>query len=59
MGYYLADGIYLKWSTLLQTIHNPRGPKKKLFAMKQEECQKNVEREFGVLQLHFAIVAKP
>ncbi|KAK3198595.1 hypothetical protein Dsin_022010 [Dipteronia sinensis] len=28
MGYYLADGIYPKWSTLVQTIHDPRGRKK-------------------------------
>nr|AAD28316.1 hypothetical protein [Arabidopsis thaliana] len=59
MGYYLADGIYPKWSTLVQTIHDPRGPKKKLFAMKQEACRKDVERAFGVLQLRFAIVAGP
>ena len=31
--------------------------KKKLFAMKQEGCRKNVERAFGVLQSRFAIVA--
>ncbi|KAL9307221.1 putative harbinger transposase-derived protein [Arabidopsis thaliana] len=59
MGYYLADGIYPKWSTLVQTIHDPRGPKKKLFAMKQEACRKDVERAFGVLQSRFAIVAGP
>ncbi|KAK3221937.1 hypothetical protein Dsin_008962 [Dipteronia sinensis] len=28
MGYYLADGIYPKWSMLVQTIHDPRGRKK-------------------------------
>ncbi|CAA7031950.1 unnamed protein product [Microthlaspi erraticum] len=59
MGYYLTDGIYPKWSTLVQTIHQPRGPKKKLFAKKQEGCRKDVERAFGVLQSRFAIVAGP
>ncbi|TXG56996.1 hypothetical protein EZV62_018309 [Acer yangbiense] len=59
MGYYLADGIYPPWSTLVQTIHDPRGPKNKLFAMKQEGCRKDVERVFGVLQSRFASVAGP
>ncbi|KAL5789856.1 hypothetical protein ACOSQ2_004744 [Xanthoceras sorbifolium] len=27
-GYYLADGIYPKWSTIVQTIHDPQGSKK-------------------------------
>ncbi|KAK2656480.1 hypothetical protein Ddye_009532 [Dipteronia dyeriana] len=57
VGYYLTDGIYPKWSTLVQTIHDPRGPEKKLFAIKQEGCRKDVERAFGVLQSWFAIVA--
>ncbi|XP_042472493.1 uncharacterized protein LOC122055180 [Zingiber officinale] len=59
MGYYLADGIYPKWSTLVQTIHAPQGRKNKLFAMKQEACRKDVERAFGVLQSCFAIVIGP
>ncbi|KAI3463839.1 hypothetical protein Pfo_020502 [Paulownia fortunei] len=42
MGYYLADSIYPKWSTIVQTIHDPR----------------DVERAFGVLQSRFAIVAR-
>ncbi|KAL5865830.1 hypothetical protein ACOSQ3_003344 [Xanthoceras sorbifolium] len=57
--YYLANGIYPKWSTLVQTIHDPRGPKKRLFAMKQKACRKDVERAFGVLQSRFAIVKGP
>ncbi|XP_039120525.1 uncharacterized protein LOC120256933 [Dioscorea cayenensis subsp. rotundata] len=56
MGYYLADNIYPKWSTIVQTIHQPRTPKKKYFAMRQEACRKDVERAFGVLQSRFAIV---
>ncbi|XP_024007289.1 uncharacterized protein LOC112083492 [Eutrema salsugineum] len=59
MGYYLADGIYPKWSTIVQTIHEPRGPKKKYFATQQEACRKDVERAFGVLQSRFAIVKGP
>lgn len=59
VGYYLADGIYPKWSTLVQSITDPQGPKKRFFAMKQESCRKDVERAFGVLQSRFAIIKGP
>ncbi|XP_028075412.1 putative nuclease HARBI1 [Camellia sinensis] len=59
VGYYLADGIYPKWSTLVQTISKPQDPKKQHFAMMQEACRKDVERAFGVLQSRFAIVKGP
>ena len=36
MSYYLADGIYPKWSTIVQTIHEPVSSKKKYFATQQE-----------------------
>ena len=49
MCYYLDDSIYPKWSNIFQIIYEPRGPKKKYFAMKQELCRKDVERAFGVL----------
>ncbi|XP_020262622.1 uncharacterized protein LOC109838601 [Asparagus officinalis] len=58
-GYYLADGIYPKWSTLVQTISQPQGPKRKLFAAMQEGYRKDVERAFGVLQSRFAIIKGP
>ncbi|KAF5472425.1 hypothetical protein F2P56_009145 [Juglans regia] len=59
MGYYLADGIYPKWSTFVKTIPSPQGNKKKNFATAQEFARKDVERAFGVLQQRFAIVRGP
>ncbi|XP_065630496.1 uncharacterized protein LOC112027863 [Quercus suber] len=59
MGYYLADGIYPKWSTFVKTIPSPRGHKNKLFAKAQEANRKDVESAFGVLQARFAIVRGP
>ncbi|XP_075521342.1 uncharacterized protein LOC142554565 [Primulina tabacum] len=58
-GYYLADSIYPKWSTIVQTIYDQRGSKKQYFVMKQESCMKDVERAFCVLQSQFAIVTFP
>ncbi|XP_060206436.1 uncharacterized protein LOC132634159 [Lycium barbarum] len=59
VGYYLADSIYSKWSTIVQTIHEPQSQKKKYFATQQESCRKDVERASGVLQSRFAIIAGP
>ena len=56
MGYYLADEIYLNWSTFVKTIPRSLGAKIKYFASKQESAIKDVERAFEVLQSRFAIV---
>ncbi|XP_056865646.1 uncharacterized protein LOC108835361 isoform X1 [Raphanus sativus] len=59
LAYYLTDGIYPKWSTFIQSISHPQGPKAELFAEYQESTRKDVERAFGVLQARFAIVKNP
>ncbi|XP_020173722.1 uncharacterized protein [Aegilops tauschii subsp. strangulata] len=58
-GYYLADGIYPQWSTLVKIIPNPQGEKRKRFAQMQESAMKDVERSFGVLQSQWGIVRNP
>ena len=49
MRYYLADGIYLKWTTFVKTIPAPQTQKHKLFTAAQEAYRKDVEHAFGVL----------
>jgi hypothetical protein len=52
-GYYLPDGIYLRWTTFMKTITGAMpGGKKYLFVKCQEACRKDVERAFGVLLIH-------
>ncbi|XP_074351421.1 uncharacterized protein LOC141690528 [Apium graveolens] len=45
-AYYLADGIYPRYSTFVKTISNPATQAHKLFAKKQEAYRKDVERCF-------------
>ena len=56
MGYYLTDGIYPPWSTLVKIIPYPQETKHKNFAKTQESTRKDVKRAFGVLQV---IVREP
>ncbi|XP_030964000.1 uncharacterized protein LOC115985179 [Quercus lobata] len=44
------------WATFVKTIPSPQGHKRKLFAIAQEACRKDVECAFGVIQARFAIV---
>ena len=57
--YYLVDGIYPDWATLVKTVRNPNTKKTKRFATMQEATRKDVEQRFGVLQARWAIVRHP
>jgi hypothetical protein len=59
LGYYLTDGIYPKFKTLIQSISEPQGRKNRHFAKMQEAYRKDVERAFGVLQARYAIIRHP
>nr|XP_043616058.1 uncharacterized protein LOC122587974 [Erigeron canadensis] len=55
-GYYLADGIYPEWATLVKSFKCPMDPKTTKFKRYQEAARKDVERAFGVLQGRWAIL---
>ncbi|XP_042973212.1 uncharacterized protein LOC122305016 [Carya illinoinensis] len=59
MRYYLADGIYPSWATLVKTIPTPHEKERKHFAACQDSGRKDVECAFEVLQARFAIVYGP
>ncbi|KAM0879000.1 hypothetical protein ACQ4PT_034517 [Festuca glaucescens] len=58
-GYYLADGTYPPWATLVKTIRRPNSEQEARFAKEQEAPRKDVERAFGILQARWAIVRHP
>ncbi|KAK3218940.1 hypothetical protein Dsin_012910 [Dipteronia sinensis] len=59
MGYYLSDGIYPQYATLIQTISQLSSIKEKIFFEHQEAVRKDVERAFEVLQSRWHIVKGP
>jgi hypothetical protein len=58
-GYFVADGIYVIWSTFVKTIFEPLGHKKSHFRSFWESCRNDVERAFGVFQHRFSIAVYP
>ncbi|XP_022040286.1 uncharacterized protein LOC110942832 [Helianthus annuus] len=49
-GYYLTDGIYPEWATLVKTLSCPDDENRLYFKKKQESARKDIERAFGVLK---------
>ncbi|XP_071739027.1 uncharacterized protein [Rutidosis leptorrhynchoides] len=58
-GYYLADGIYPEWATLVKSFTCPIEPKSMKFKRYQEPARKDVERAFGILQGLWGIIKNP
>ncbi|XP_022041334.1 uncharacterized protein LOC110943912 [Helianthus annuus] len=56
-GYYLVDGIYPEWVTLVITLSCPDDEKRLYYKKKQESERKDVERAFGVLKKRWSIIA--
>jgi hypothetical protein len=62
MGYYLIDGIYPDWATLMKSVSSPLGNKHKWFSEGQKSCRNDVEQTLGVARYFTALVvygAKP
>jgi hypothetical protein len=57
--YILTDGVYSQWSCFIHPIYEPQGEKRQHFAKMQKGTQKDVERAFGVLQMHWEIMKNP
>ncbi|XP_071708781.1 protein ALP1-like [Rutidosis leptorrhynchoides] len=55
-GYYLSDGIYPDWATLIKAYSTPTDEPRAKFKQFQESARKDVERTFGVLQGRFHIL---
>lgn len=58
-AYYLGDGIYPDWPTIVKAPRDRQTPAAKLFASAQEGARKDIERAFGVIQIRFGITRMP
>jgi hypothetical protein len=58
--YYLVDGIYPKWSNLIQSKRlSGQDRATKHFTKRQESVRKDIEQTFGIPQGQFQILVKP
>jgi hypothetical protein len=54
--YYLGDGIYPDWTTIVKSVRGPMSNKHTVYPKQHESCRKDVERCFGVLQAKWKIL---
>lgn len=57
--YFLAEGIYLRYSIFLLPLPDPRIAKERRYAAQHASARKSVERVFGVLFRQFRILYNP
>ncbi|KAJ9544694.1 hypothetical protein OSB04_024401 [Centaurea solstitialis] len=59
-GYYLADGIYLEWTTFVKAFRYPHDDERRIhFKERQELARKDIERTFATLQSKWHMVKRP
>jgi hypothetical protein len=58
-GYYLGDGIYPEWATIVKSFKHQISEAETRFKRYQESARKDVERAFGVLQGRWGIIKNP
>ena len=60
-GYYLGDGIYPSWATIVKSIRHVSETdlKRRRFKRAQEAARKDIERVFGVLKAKWMILQQP
>ena len=58
-GYYLVDGIYPEWATLVHSFTCPTDEKRQYYKKKHESARKDIERAVGVLKKRWSIIKQP
>ncbi|XP_076961170.1 uncharacterized protein LOC143637734 [Bidens hawaiensis] len=58
-GHYLADGIYPDYSTIVKSLSQPIGVKRKTYKKAHEAERKDIERAFRLLKSKWHIVDRP
>nr|GEX67641.1 putative reverse transcriptase domain-containing protein [Tanacetum cinerariifolium] len=58
-GYYLADGIYPEWASVVNSFTVATDLKYMYFKQRQESARKDVERAFGVFQGRWGLIQQP